>query len=228
MKRILLTLALAAALTVPAFAGGIPEPGLVMYGVVRNTANGDAPVTTGTLTWTITPPSGSSVIVSTALTDISGQYSYALRVPFESVVGSATLSPNTLQLKSASTSYSRTNITFTLGANSYPVSIAPPSLGNFTFTTSDRGRMEEVNLTVYAPGVGNIPVRPSFASVPHLANGQFQMTVNGIVGRSYTLFASTDLVNWLPLAAFVCTNTPVVIYDQSAANFSRRFYRLGP
>src|SRR5882724_436037 len=77
-------------------AAGLPEPGLVMYGAVRNAANGNARLITGTLTWTITPPSGPSVTVTTPLTDISGQYSYALRVPFESAVGSATLSPNAL------------------------------------------------------------------------------------------------------------------------------------
>src|SRR5438105_3593110 len=80
------------ALALPAYAGGLPEPGFVMYGAVRNTAAGNARLITGTLTWTITPASGAPVIVTTALTDISGQFSYALRVPFESVVGSATLS----------------------------------------------------------------------------------------------------------------------------------------
>ena len=73
-----------------ASAAGIPEPGLVMYGAVRNTAAGNARIITGTLTWTITPASGSPVTVTAPLTDISGQYSYALRVPFESVVGSST------------------------------------------------------------------------------------------------------------------------------------------
>ncbi len=90
------------------FAAGISEPGLVMYGAVRNTAASNTRLITGTLTWTITPASGSPVTVTTPLTDISGQYSYALRVPFESVVGSSTLSPNTLPLNSATTSYSPT------------------------------------------------------------------------------------------------------------------------
>src|SRR5256885_519893 len=86
-----------------------PRSGLIMYGAVRNTAASNVRLITGTLTWTITPPSGSPVTVTTSLTDISGQFSYALRVPFESVVGSATLSPNTLALNSANTSYVRTN-----------------------------------------------------------------------------------------------------------------------
>jgi len=46
------------------FAAGIPEPGLVMYGAVRNTAAGNARLITGTLTWTITPASGAPVTVA--------------------------------------------------------------------------------------------------------------------------------------------------------------------
>src|SRR5436309_456185 len=95
-------------------AAGLPEPGLVMYGAIRNTANANIRLNSGTLTWTISPPSGSPVTVSTPLTDISGQFSYVLRVPFESVVGSATLSPNALQLNSATTSYIRTNVVLTV------------------------------------------------------------------------------------------------------------------
>jgi hypothetical protein len=88
-----------------AIAAGISEPGLVRYGAVRNTAAGNARFTTGTLTWTITLASGAPVAITTPLTDISGQYSYALRGPFESVVGSNTLSANTFALNSAATCY---------------------------------------------------------------------------------------------------------------------------
>ena len=59
---------------IAAFAADIPEPGLVMYGVGRNTAAGNARLIVGTLTWTITPASGAPVTVTTLLTDIiSGQ-----------------------------------------------------------------------------------------------------------------------------------------------------------
>ena len=54
-------------------AATLPEPGLVMYGVVRNTANSNAQIISGTLTWTLTPASGSPVTVTTPLTDISGR-----------------------------------------------------------------------------------------------------------------------------------------------------------
>src|SRR5213592_2083488 len=77
-------------------ADGIPEPGLVMYGAVRNATN-NIRVITGTLNWTITPSAaGSSVVVTTPLSDIASQYSYILRVPFETIAGSAIPSTNTL------------------------------------------------------------------------------------------------------------------------------------
>jgi hypothetical protein len=210
-----------------ASGGGLPEPGLVMYGAVRNAANANARLTAGTLTWTISPPSGSPVTVSTALTDISGQYSYVLRVPFETVVGSSTLSPNALALNSATTSYVRTNVFLTVNGTNYPATISAPALGTFSFGSADRGRLEEVDLTVTAPGVGgSTGGSPSFASPPHFVNGQFQMTVSGTIGQSYTLLTSTDLVAWVPEFAFICTNSTMTISDLMATNFARRFYRL--
>jgi hypothetical protein len=138
-----------------------------MYGALRNSANGNARLTTGTLTWTITPASGSPVTVTTPLTDISGQYSYALRVPFESVVGSSTLSANALQLNNATTSYVRTNVFLTVNGTNYPATISAPALGSFTFGSADRGRLDEVDLTVTAPGVGgSTGGSSSFASPP--------------------------------------------------------------
>ncbi|MGO8926296.1 MAG: hypothetical protein ACLQU3_05320 [Limisphaerales bacterium] len=211
-------------LPLSALAGGLPEPGLTMYGVVRNAATGNTRITSGALTWTITQqPSGPSVMVTALLTDIGGQYSYLLRVPFETIVGSATLSPNALQLNSASTSYMRTNVMFTVGANTYPVALGT-NLGYFTFTTADRGKMEQVDLTVTAPGLGQ---PPRFTGSGGFSHGQFQMLMSGTAGQTYTLLTSTNLVTWTPLGVFLCTNSVMTIADPSASNFSRRFYRLG-
>jgi alpha-tubulin suppressor-like RCC1 family protein len=62
-----------------------------------------------------------------------------------------------------------------------------------------------------------------------LADGQFQLSVtNGITGQSYTLLASTNLVNWIPALVFTSTNSPMVIYDPMAASFKQRFYKIAP
>src|SRR5690349_2575410 len=102
---------------------------------------------------------------------------YALCVRFESVACSATLSPNTLQLNSVITTYYRTNITFTFGSNTYLMTISALSLGYFTISAADRGRTEQVDLTVSAPGV--IPNPPALDPAQRLSRGQFQMTVAG-------------------------------------------------
>ena len=207
-------------------AVGIPEPGLVMYGTVLNAATGNARLITGTITWTITPASGSPVTITTPLTDISGQYSYALRVPFESVVGSSALSPNTLPLNSATTSYARTNVFLTVNGTNYPATITAPAIGNFTFNTATRGQMAEVDLTVNAPGVAGAVGAPSFKSTQRSVSGQFSLTMNGNIGQSYTLLGSTDLVNWTTVTVFICTNSYTVVFDPTATNYSRRFYRI--
>ena len=224
---ILAVLSLFTATTTVTFAAGIPEPGLVMYGKVSNTVAGNARLTAGTLTWTITPASGSPVTITTPLTDISGQYSYALRVPFETVVGSSTLSPNTLPLNSATTSYTRTNVVLTVNGTNYPCTVTAPAIGSFTFNTATRGQMSAVDLTVNAPSLVNtVSAKPSFASVQRATTGQFRLTVNGTFGQTYTLLASTDLVNWSSINVFVCTNTPTIVYDPNSSNYTRRFYKI--
>jgi YD repeat-containing protein len=62
-----------------------------------------------------------------------------------------------------------------------------------------------------------------------LADGRFQLTViGGVLGQSYILLASTNLVDWIPISGYTFTNPPIVIFDPDAANFRWRFYRIGP
>ena len=139
-------------ITAIAHADGIPEPGLVMYGAIRNAGN-NARLTTGTLTWTITPAAGgSSVVVSTPLSDIAGQYSYILRVPFETLAGSATAATNTLRLNSTTTAYNRPSATVAYNGTNYSATIQAPALTAFNFSTAARGSFELVDLSVNIPG----------------------------------------------------------------------------
>jgi hypothetical protein len=61
---------------------------------------------------------------------------------------------NVLQLNSATTSYIRASAMLFVNGTNFPASFVAPALGNFTFNTSDRRRMEEVAPVVSAPGVG--------------------------------------------------------------------------
>jgi uncharacterized repeat protein (TIGR03803 family) len=57
-------------------------------------------------------------------------------------------------------------------------------------------------------------------------NGGFQLSVYGQIGQAYTLQASTNLVNWVSILGFTCTNSPMYVVDPAARNFSHRFYRV--
>lgn len=52
--------------------------------------------------------------------------------------------------------------------------------------------------------------------------GQFSFTVSGSAGQQYVVEASTNLLNWIPVA----TNAaPFVFTDTNGASFNQRFYR---
>jgi len=55
--------------------------------------------------------------------------------------------------------------------------------------------------------------------------GSVQLLLKGIGGWTYTIQASTDLVNWTPLTSFVATNGATQIVDPAAGSLSHRFYR---
>jgi len=75
--------------------------------------------------------------------------------------------------------------------------------------------------------VTEISVPPvSLSSIGFSPNGGFQLSVSAQVGQSYTLQASTNLVNWISILNFTCTNSLMNVVDQQAKNYNRRFYRL--
>lgn len=67
---------------------------------------------------------------------------------------------------------------------------------------------------------------PPTLAVAGFTNGQISLLIGGDAGQSYTMQASTNLVNWSNL---LTTNPPVLPFiwtDTAASNFSRRFYRV--
>jgi len=55
--------------------------------------------------------------------------------------------------------------------------------------------------------------------------GQFRLTLVGEAGRSDTIQASTNLVNWTDLTNFVSATGTNEFTDPAAPDFPRRFYR---
>ena len=67
-----------------------------------------------------------------------------------------------------------------------------------------------------------------FIGCQYLADGRLSLSVFGQVGHNYTLLASSNLVDWVPILSFACTNGAMDVFDADVTNFSARFYRLAP
>jgi hypothetical protein len=76
-------------------------------------------------------------------------------------------------------------------------------------------------------GGGGAPVTLTPVS---LAAGNFTLRINGSVGPSYILQASSDLITWTALSTNTPSLMPFTVIDTNAGSFNHRFYRalLGP
>ncbi len=126
-------------------AAGIPEPNLVFYGVISNSADGGARLTAGTLTWILKPADGGNPISLTgSLTNLNEQFSYVLRVPCESELPGTPVSPGALRLSVSSTGYDRSQVV----VNGAPAGFIQPALTNLVLSLADRGRIQRIDLSV--------------------------------------------------------------------------------
>jgi hypothetical protein len=153
---LLVWVALAAAgrLSPSAKADGIPEPSMILYGVVTDTSAGGARVSFGPLTWVFQPSGGGPpVTASGVLTNINDQFSYVLRVPCETPIVGSQVTSNVLTLAPSPILYSRSLVT----VSGVPARFVLLSLTNLTLTASDRGRVERIDLTVNLNSGGALP-----------------------------------------------------------------------
>jgi len=129
-------------------ADGIPEPSLMIYGVVSNLAAGGARMSFGTMTWVFQPAAGGSAIIfSTTLTNINDQFSYVLRIPCETELSGIPISGGTLRLATSPTSYDRSQVSIAGVA----ATLNQPAQSTLVMSATDRGRIERVDLTVNVP-----------------------------------------------------------------------------
>jgi alpha-tubulin suppressor-like RCC1 family protein len=66
---------------------------------------------------------------------------------------------------------------------------------------------------------------PTMTEPTILADGSVQFNLSGVAGLSYTVQASTNLVDWVPILSFVSTSGTTTVADPAAAKLSYRFYR---
>jgi hypothetical protein len=72
----------------------------------------------------------------------------------------------------------------------------------------------------------NEPPLPSISSMSRESDGSFRMTIHGEIGRTYTLSASGDLINWTPVDTWTSQASTMIVEDPQAATLPRRFYRV--
>jgi hypothetical protein len=237
-------------------ADGIPEPGLVFYGKVENSAESNARLTTGALNWTVATGGGNALALTAPLQNLitaGGEYSYRLRIPFESIVGGNSASVNAFILNSATTSYTNSNITLSASGNNYPVSIVGPSLAVVNFNATTRGRVELINLRVNAPGllgVGSGSLLPAveltnnqnggenpysgfaFTHVmPHPEGGYYLAWTGCPSDRSYMLIRAQSIADSISEYEVVKVFPPSAAlsnsyWDTNTVNAATYFYRL--
>ena len=90
--------------------------------------------------------------------------------------------------------------------------------GNYTLGNSQW----DIIAGVQASGVSLLAV----TAAGLLLNGNFQLVVNGNLGQTYMLQASTNLMDWETVLTFTCTNSPMVVVDPDAGSYPHRFYRI--
>jgi hypothetical protein len=129
-------------------AEGLPEPPLVLYGTIRNTAESNRRLTTGTLTWQFRKIStGRSVTLSVPLENVLDQFSYVLLVPMETIISGVTISSNALDVTPTATLFDRSVVS--LGTNAAIFGVAGQSA--FLVSSTNRARIERVDFTVNIP-----------------------------------------------------------------------------
>lgn len=250
MKHFLLSLIFACAVVTTCHADGIPEPGLVMYGSVTNTA-GSFVLMSGGVQWNASG-GGSSASVAATIANVNGQYFYLAQIPFETRAASSTTftpKPNTLPLTDTTTSFTRS--ASVMGTNA---TMAPPALGTFNFSKGDRGKVERVDLLVNLPGVGLAPNAdddhdgvPNWAEQiagtnPNDPNSVFRASTDiqpapgggltikwsSVAGHNYAVHCTKGLEQpFICLSSNLPATAPLNQYtDASATNAGPYFYRI--
>jgi hypothetical protein len=148
--RVLAAVLFSIALSSPRFANaeGLPEPPLVLYGTIRNIAESNRRLTSGTLTWQFRKVSSGRLVTFTVpLENVLDQFSYVLLVPMETIISGGQISTNALDVTPTGAVFDRSVIS--LGTNA--VTFVVPAQSSSIVASTNRARIERVDFTVNIP-----------------------------------------------------------------------------
>lgn len=113
-----------------------------------------------------------------------------------------------------------TDFTAVRGTNHYMVrALKLETSASGTYTNASQGIFVEANASEAALG-------PARFSAQFFLGGEQRFQGLGAIGRSYTLFTSTNGVDWSSLGSQVATNSPFEFIDPNPPTDTVRFYRM--
>ena len=104
------------------------------------------------------------------------------------------------------------------------VNIGQPFVG--TFGSAAQGVVGNAGIISVIRAVPGPSMRPQFKPTASYDSGVLRLSVETEPGWSYTLQASTDLVEWLPIRTSFATGTVLDFTDPDAGSYNWRFYRI--
>lgn len=136
-----------------------------------------------------------------------------------------------LQADASDTDGTVTNVQFFSGAASLGNVTAAPfnftnnnlPAGNYTFTAK---AFDNLGATTASSALSIfVETNAMLSGAAEAVNGQFQFTITGIAGQTYSIEASTNLTTWTPLITNVAPADTFNFTDSVSTNFIHRFYR---
>ena len=110
-----------------------------------------------------------------------------------------------------------------------PTTNSMPFTEPFTLTNSATLRVKafEVGFNDSVAATVSFLIRPPVFFEPggYFNNGQFQLQLSGLAGKSYWFQASTNLLDWFSLSTNTAPSNLLDLVDPAASNFPYRFYR---